>query len=75
MEQLKEINKLVGQLEKTVSTTLNQVLTPDVMAKMSEEQKAMITQGREAFKFNGLSLDEKMEELQKTLKNVANINK
>lgn len=75
MEALNELTGLMEQIKQVSQRALNQAITPEVMAQMTPEQKKLIEEGQNAFKFKeGQTLDEKINELQNTLKNVAKYN-
>ena len=75
MNNLDEYKKLGNQLSKMAEESLKQLNSPEITKHFTNEHRQLLDKGLNAFKFNGATLDEKMEELNKTYKDAISFNK
>ena len=71
MDTINDLTKIIGQLDQTVKKLFDQTMSPEIQESMTEEQKKLLEEGRNAFDLSGVTLEEKMEKLQNTIKHVA----
>lgn len=59
MDNPNEINELMKNLGKKAEDAFNGMLSPEVMSKLSPEQKKMVINGKNAIDFSGIDLSKK----------------
>ena len=75
MTELERLGGLLKEFQTTANNAFAEAMRPEIMESMNDEQKALLKRGKNAFNLDGLTPDEKLEELQKLMKDVANFNK
>ena len=65
---LQEMIPQFKALKENANEVLNQSITQDIEAKMTDDQKEILKGARNAFNLKDMGLDEKLEELTKIMK-------
>lgn len=79
MTELNDLKQLVEEVGTKATSAFEKMLSPEVTAQMSSEQKRMVANAKNAFDFKGvdlanpkLDLDAKMNTLQTQLNEIQN---